>query len=353
MLGKHERGQAEVLLVTDDDLVRHEVRRAAAGAAVALEEVPDADGALRSWSSVAMVVVGGDCVGRMARLRPGRQQCVYVAHAGTATREVYRDAFELGAAQVLELPASRDWFADALAQMDEFTSQQGTTVGVLGAVGGAGATTLAIATAVLGAERSAAVLVDLDPCGVGIERVAGYERESTTRWDTLGGRSLSPRSLREVLPEHDGVRIIGFGTVPQRALDADTVVSVLTACSRAFDLTVVDIPRGLTALTIEAVRRCDLLVVISPQTVAAAVAGQHLLRSLECTCDAVLITRSGPRLVAPRDVADCLDLPLLRDVADQRGLDETLALGRGPLRSRGPGLRQAALAVLDHLKVGP
>ncbi|GAC1531203.1 MAG: hypothetical protein NVS3B1_24060 [Marmoricola sp.] len=61
------------------------------------------------------------------------------------------------------------------------------------------------------------------------------------------------------------------------------------------------------------------------------------------------VVRGGPRTIDAREVAATLQIPLLVEVSDQRGLDEVLGIGGGPLRSRGSGLRKASLAVLDQV----
>ncbi|HWU33496.1 MAG TPA: septum site-determining protein Ssd [Marmoricola sp.] len=355
MDGRHERSQSSVLLVTGDQELENEVRRLAARTSVPVEVVPQPHEALLLWQVASVVLVGGDCAAPLARLKPTRRRCVSVVNTGVAHLEVFRNAVDLGAARVLELPTSQDWLGEVLAESavaEVIGPERGAVLGVISATGGVGGSTLAAATAMLGAERGTSVLVDLDPVGVGIERIIGYDGESITRWATLGTRALSPRALRDSLPQHERVHLVGFGDGAPRLIEASAASSVISACSRAFDLTVLDIPRSLASATREASERCDLVVVLCPQSVAATLAGQRLVMSLGRADGVVMVTRAGPRHVAPEDVADALRAPLLIDVNDQRGLDEALAVGVGPLRSRGSGLQKAAIAILDHLKVG-
>lgn len=340
-----------MLLVTRDDELQNEVRRVAAGVAVPVAVVADPREALTPWPGASIVLVGGDCAVPMSRLHPGHRSGVSVVNAGLAPPEVFRGAFELGATQVLELPTSHDWLVEALADSGTATSERGRVVGFLSAAGGAGASTFAAATACLGAERTGTVLVDLDPVGVGVERLLGYEGASVTSWATLGAQALGPRALRDSLPAHAGVHLLGFGTSPPRTVEVPAVAAVLAACPRAFGLTVLDVPRSLTDTAGEALGRCDLVVVICPQSVAAALSGQRLVAALSRTDHVMVVTRAGPRNVDPVAIADTLQVPLLTEVSDQRGLDEVLACGAEPLRSRGAGLYQAALAVLDQLRL--
>ena len=350
---EHERGLAPVLLVTDDHELEHEVRRVAAGIAVAVSVVPDPAMALSSWAKASIVLVGGDCVGPLSRLRPSQRPGVTVVHPGLAPLEVYRGAVELRAGRVLELPTSEDWLVHALAESGAAEPAQGKVVSLLSAAGGSGGSTLAATVARLGSEHTTTALVDLDPGGIGIERLVGFEGTSVTTWSTLGARALGPRAFKDALPIHERVHLIGFGTSPPHEVEPQAAASVLAACAQAFGLTVLDVPRSLDAAARLALERSDLVVVICQQSVAAALAGQRLLGSLPPVGDAVVVSRAGPRTVDPVAIADTLGVPLLAEVGDQHGLDEALACGRGPLSSRGRGLRQAAAAVLDHLVVGP
>lgn len=319
----------------------------AAGASVPVEVLPAPADALRSWRNASLVLVGGDCVASMARHGPVRRRDVAVVNAGLASLDVFRSAYELGATQVVELPATSNWLGDALAEANADV-RLGATVGFISAAGGAGATSLAVGTACLGAERTGTVLVDLDPLGPGIERVIGYDEASVTTWESLGAHALNPPALREALPVHDGVHLVGFGS-GSREIAPSAVTSVLTACAGAFDLTILDLPRSLDSATRLAVDRCDLVVVVCPLSLGAVVSGQRLLGRLRRHKDLVAVVRGGPRTIDAREVAATLQIPLLVEVSDQRGLDEVLGIGGGPLRSRGSGLRKASLAVLDQV----
>lgn len=351
MKGRHEFQRASVLLVTRDQDLQNEVRRVAAGVAVPVSVCADPHEALSPWQSASLVLVGGDCAATMSRLRPSQRSGVAVVNAGLAPPEVYRDAYEIGARRVLELPTSQDWLVEALADSDSSAHEPGRLVGFVSAAGGSGASSLAAATACLGAELTGTALVDLDPVGVGIERLLGYDGPSVTTWATLGEQTLGPRALRESLPVHEGVHLVGFGTSPPRPVEESAATAVLAACPRAFGLTVVDLPRSLSTTAGEALERCDLVVVVCPQSVAGALSGHRLVAALPRADHAMVVTRAGPRSVDPVSVADTLQIPLLADVSDQRDLDEVLACGVGPLRSRGGGLRRAALAVLDQVRL--
>jgi secretion/DNA translocation related CpaE-like protein len=344
--------QASVLLVTSDRELQNEVQRVAAGVAVPVSVVPEPREALASWHAASIVLVGGDCAIPMSRLRPAPRSGVSVVHAGLASSDVFRSAFDLGATTVLELPTSQDWLVEALAQSGTANNAEGKVVGFLSAAGGSGASSLATATACLGADLTGTALVDLDPGGVGIERLLGYEEASVTTWGTLGGQPLGPQAFRDSLPKHGGVHLVGFGSSSPRPVESSAAAAVLAACPRVFGLTVLDIPRSLGGAEHAAVERCDVVVIVCPQSVGAALAGHRVLARLGRTDHVMAVTRAGPRTLDPVSVADTLQVPLLSEVPDQRDLDEALACGMEPLRSRGSGLRRAALTVLARLDLG-
>lgn len=337
-----------VLLMTNDAALAREVRRVAAGIAVPVAVHADPLTAMVPWQEATLVIVGGDCAVAASRLHPSRRSGVLVLSPGDATPEVFRSAFDLGAARVVELPTSHDWLVDALAESGSPQAKRGKTVGFISAAGGSGGSSLAVATACVGARSLATVLVDLDPVGIGVERLIGHDGASVTTWGTLGVGGLAPQAFRDALPSHHGVRLVGFGSSPPQEVARSASATVLSACPQVFDLTVVNLPRPPGAAAREAVERCDLVVVTAPQSVAAALSGHRLVASLPASAHVVLVTRSGPRVLEPAAVAEALELPLLESVSDQRGLDEVLAGGMAPLTSRGPGLRQAARAVLNH-----
>lgn len=340
-----------MLLVTRDRELQYEVQRVASGVDVPVWVVADPQEALTPWQGASIVLVGGDCSVSMAGLHPAQRSGVSVVHAGLAPPEVFRSAFDLGASRVLELPTSPAWLVEALADSGPTVRDQGQVVGFVSAAGGSGASSLAAATACLGSELTGTVFVDLDPVGVGVERLLGFEGASVTTWATLGAQTLGPRALRDSLPMHGGVHLIGFGSSPPIAIEAPAVASVLGACPRAFGLSVVDVPRSPSQAVREAIERCDLVVVVCPQSLAAALSGHRLVAALPRCDHAMVVTRAGPRNVDAPEVADTLQIPLLAEMSDQRGLDEVLACGAGPLKSRGAGLRQAAFAVLDQMRL--
>ncbi|WP_244931071.1 septum site-determining protein Ssd [Nocardioides sp. W7] len=340
------------LFVTRDETLLDELLRLAAAAGVTPEVAADAGAALRSWTAAPLVLLGSDLAGEMARLAPPRRAGVHLMSWGTSPDGLFRVALDLRAESVTDLPRSDAWLVETLTDLGDERPARGLVIGVVGGSGGVGATTFACALGQVAGRTGPAVVVDTDPLGPGIDRVLGLEGRDGIRWDALcqtTGR-LSARSLREALPRRDGVGALTWdaGTRGTRGtLQAFAVREALSAAQRGHDTVVVDLPRSGDPIVDEIAARCDLvLVLVAPTVAGVASAGRVCAR---------LPDRGGARLVVrgsgldPAQVARVTGVPVLAQVSHQRGLDEAIDLGLGPVRSwRGP-LGRGAGAVLDRM----
>lgn len=343
--------QTSPLLLTDDDRLRADVLRLAAAAGVVPEVARDAAGALPSWGSAAVVLVGADRAGAMARMRPPRRPGVHVLGAEPLADEVFRDALGCGAETVAELPASETWLVELLTDAADGGGPAGTVVGVVAGSGGAGATTFAAALAQASARRCPTLLVDADVLGAGIDRVLGMEDVPGIRWDALvqvTGR-LSARSLRESVPRRDGLGVLSWPVERPRGLPAFAVREVLSAAVRGHGVVVVDVPRSPDPVTDEVLARCDQIVLVSTLTVPAVSAATRTAARLPGTGSRHLVTRGSAIGISPEEVARVLGIPLLAAMRDQRGLDEAVNLGAGPSHSPRGALVRAARTVSEAL----
>jgi secretion/DNA translocation related CpaE-like protein len=350
---------APPLLVTNDEQLRDDVLRLAAAAGVTLDVARDSTGAMRDWSSAAVVLLGADEVRHVAEQRPPRRDGVHVVGHGPVADRVFRDALTAGASDVLELPASEAWLVELLTDVSDGAGdglkRTAHTLGVISGSGGAGATTFATALSVVAAERHVTVLMDLDPLGPGLDRVVGLDGSGGVRWDALvatRGR-LGSRSLRQALPDKDGLAVLTWDVATPVELDAASVREALSAAQRGNDLVVVDLPRRLDEVTSEVVTRCDrVMVVVSPTIVGAASATKVLSALRRSTDRTGLVVRRGGEAIAADQVAQALDAPLLGELPHQRRLSEHLELGLGPVPRRRSSLGRAATAMLDDAFAG-
>jgi len=336
------------LVVTADEVLLDEVLRLAAAAGARSEVADGVAAALRSWAAASVVLVGADLAEDLARAAPPRRGDVHVVGWGRGSDEVYRTALNLGAEDVVELPDGADWLAALLTDLGEAEGSGGVTVGVVGGSGGAGATTFAVALAQLASRSGPVCLVDLDPLGPGCDRVLGLDEAGGVHWEELGQTSgrFSARSLREALPRRGRVGVLTWAG-DDCLLDPAVVRETLSAAGRGHRCVVVDLPRTGSSVTDEVLARCDEVVVLVVPTVSGVASATRVIAQLADRARPVAVARGGG--VDPGVVQSALGVPVLLAMPDQRGLDEAVDLGLGPLRARRGHLAQAATAVAERL----
>ncbi len=340
------------LVVTADPTLREELLRLAAAAGVVLDVVTDADSGLRRWASAPLVLVGGDLAEPLAALRPRRREGVQLLVWGRAPDAAFRAAIGLGAEGVVDLPRSEGWLVELLTDVGETPPAGGVVVGVIGGSGGAGATTLACALGQVAARAGDAVVLDCDALGPGVDRVLGLDTADGFRWDALcqtTGR-LSARALREALPRRERVGVLTWHPGSTASLQAFAVREALSAARRGHDTVVVDLPRLVDPLVEEVVAQCDLLLVVGVPSVAGLASSARLLARLRQPPGARMVLRGTG--IDERDVVRALRTPVLVTVAHQRGLEESVDLGLGPVRSHRSPLGRACTKILAAARAG-
>lgn len=354
---RHQGLALPVLLVTGDERLLGDVLRLAAAAGVTLDVAHDAGGALRSWSTAALVLVGRDLVEELAAHRPARHEDVHVLSVEPPADAVFRAALAVGARDVVELPAGEPWLVELLGDAVDGGRTQAGVVGVIPGSGGAGASTFAAGLAQVAARSAPVVLLDLDPWGAGLARTLGYEDVDGIRWDALpaaGGR-LGSRSLRAALPSRSGLSLLTFGADPAPGgLDEVSVREVVSAAQRAGDLVLLDLPRTAAAPPPgpdpagAGLARCDRLLVVVVGTVAGVASAARVAAGLATTrIEVGAVVRTVTGAVPPASVAEALGLPLVADYPSRRRVVEQVDLGLGPARSRRGTLARAARDALD------
>lgn len=342
------------VLLTADEFLETELRRHAAAAGSALRVTGLVEDVLAGWGSASTVLVGADRLAALAARHPPRRVAVHVVAPGPATTEVFRDALGVFAESVAELPDAAPWLAQVLADAGDEPGSSARTVGVIGGAGGAGASVFAAALAREGATRTSALLVDVDPYGAGVDRLVGFDDRPGVRWGELSASGrLGGRALRDALPRDGGLSVLGFAAQATSAQAPPVAVAreVLSAARRGFGLVVLDLPRYPGEVADELLPRCDDLVLVSTLSLTALSAAARL-RSRLPAVPAGLVVRGRDRGVDPGTAAIAVGLPLVAAMGDQRGVDESIALGLGPVRgARGP-LTRAVRTVLDHVGIG-
>ena len=339
---------AAVVLVSSSQRIRDEVARVAVAAGLTLAGAVtvsdamamrpavlllDSDSARHAVSGCAVVVVGPE----------GEE-----AGAWTAAARCNAD-------RVAILPQAASWLAEHLGMLQR-ARHEGTVIGVLGAAGGVGASTISTWLAAGAASRNLrSLLVDGDPFGGGLELALGSEGLPGVRWPDLGEvrGTLNPDQLVHALPSLDGFSLLSMGTEPPApgVLASAAVPPVMEAARAAFDLTVVDVARGWPADG-SLLPYCDSILIVVPGRVRAISAARALVAQLQpLPVRAVVRGPLGPDL-DPGRVADAAGvtgagyLPHLRAAAGSENHGRLLDL----VRHR--AVRSFAGSVLDTVLPG-
>ncbi len=244
------------------------------------------------------------------------------------------------------------------AQRSRRTGQPGVILGVLGATGGVGASSLAAAAAVrAGVLGRRTVLVDGQPWGGGLDVLVGLDVTEGLRWRDLSRArgSLDGDSLRRALPADGELAVLSWGRgLPPEQLPAPA--PVLTALAAAADLVVVDLPRPGTPGAAAWWHCCDALLVVATSALSGLAPALLTLASLSresLTCRTVVVRagqlgnggRSG--LALPL-VAETLGVRVVSELPDDAAIAASLMRGQ-PVGSRPGPLVDAADRVLAEV----
>ncbi len=335
------------LIATSDDRMLDDALRWCAAVGCTPEVAPGITAIRRSWRAAPVVVVGDDLAPELVRAQLPRRDHVLLL-ARSRDEATFPMAIALGAVDVV----TGDHEARALDALTIALDGRGEAclVSVMGGVGGAGASTLAAARALAGADRGLqSLLLDADPLGGGLELVLGTEAVDGLRWHDLGDADgpVAAESLAEVLPRRDGLATLSWGRDGPDEVPA-ALGGVLAAAVRGFDLVVADVPRHLEPAGAELVTRSVLTVVVVPEEVRAVGSTRRVLERLEPHTSSVAVVsaaRSGG--IGRQAVAEGLGRPVVARFRHDRHLRTVVDHGHGPGKSR--PARGVATAVLDLL----
>lgn len=320
------------------------------------------------WSRAPMILVDGSAVDDWGVSRWPHRSHVYVAaRAGEDVTVVeaeqqiaaaWQVAHTLGAEQPVILPRAEHWLVARLSSVCSRAPGAATVIGVMGAVGGAGVSSLACALAVAGArDGRPAALCDVDPLGVGLDALMGIglgaDHDEGLGWADLRaarGR-VSPVALMTGLPQSHGVTVCGWGNRRRDPVAGDVCGSVIDGLAAASDLVVIDIPRGRDRVADEAIARTHLVLLVVPTNGPALRAAARLAAEDHwCTVDLHVVLAGPSKGIAGADVARDLDLPVLSGVPYDPQLGGDLAVGLPPGAHRRSRLGRAAAGLLKQVR---
>jgi secretion/DNA translocation related CpaE-like protein len=237
------------------------------------------------------------------------------------------------------------------------TAGQGRVVAVVGACGGAGASTLAAAVAHrLRRDGERATLVDLDLPGPGVDVLLGIEEAAGARWPELAAArgDVDGTGVLAALPRWGTVPVLSGSRLAVDPPSDAVVVDVCTGLLRAGESVVLDLPRlgAWTPASRSLVAAADASLLVTPLTVrgaAGAVAVASALAASGARAVRVVARRPAPGRV---DVLD-LERALGRTVVATARWDSRVAAaverGEGPPVGRRTALGRVAADVVGSL----
>lgn len=332
------------LVVTSDPSLLDDLLRLAAAAGAEPDVADHVAAAVALWRAAPLVLLGIDLVEDATAAPLPRRPGLVVVGVGPSepTRgDVWRYAVGLGAEHVVFLPDAQSWVVDRLADAGD-AAPPGVVVASIGARGGAGATSFAVAFALACARQGRrTMLVDTDPYGGGIDLVLGVEEAAGPRWDDVasGVGPLAGEALAAALPRCGEVTVLSWSREPSATVEPDAVESLLTAARRGAGVVVVDVPRSFDAASRVALSAADLAYVVCPAEVRAMASGRRVVAALRPYVDDVRAVVRGPSAshLSGGVVADSLGVPCAGWLRPEPGIELDLDEGRPPGRAnRGP-----------------
>ncbi len=232
-------------------------------------------------------------------------------------------------------------------------SRRARVIGVVGARGGAGASSLAAVLARTCADaRLSVALVDADLDHGGLEVLIGSEHEAGLRWADLGQEQggYAPEELSAGLPSWSGVRVLSGDL---RSVGQAVSEETLTALGDAHDVVVLDLPRSAARAGGLAGRWCDVVLALAVCDVQSAAGVQALARSLSGLDLRLVVRGPAPGGLQPQDLAASCGLPLLAAMSPERSLPAALERGVAPGDHRRGPLVRSSRRILELLGLAP
>ena len=317
----------------------------------------------KSWNSAAAAVIDEDGARRCTRAGLPRRDGVCVLGTSDSSPSIWEAAIEVGAQKLVVVPAQEAELVRYLAEAAEagsIASRRGRVIAVAAGRGGGGASVFAAALAQSAVDRSAvaqsavaqsavdrsavaqsavdrsagtqsagggALLVDLDPCGGGIDLLLGTETAPGLRWPELADASgrLSWTAVREGLPRYRDVSVLSC-TRTYHEIEAGAAAAIIGAGRRGGATVVCDLPRSLTTVALCALETADLVAIVTSCDVRGAAATSAVAGVIRSVNPNVGLVVRGPAPGGLRavEVADIAAVPLLAAMRPEPMLDRQL-----------------------------
>ena len=348
----HARFMSDDLLALVAEHLHDDVARCAAAAGYRL--IPgDARECRRDWLRTRAVVLDPPAVTTLAPSSLPRRGGVVLISDTEPASATWRGALDLGAVDSAVLPEDESHLVRILTELRLPASRQAGALAFIPAHGGAGASTLAVASALAAVESGERVLLlDIDELGAGLDLTLGVEAREGLRWQDLSfdEGAVSGASLRNALPRYnDRLALVTGRRDDIRPLTRGPVLAAVDAGRAHGDLVIADLPRADTPVVRAVAESAELVVVVTTPTVAGTAAARLLIARLLTACPRVELVIRGPSPGGLRaaQVADAVGVPLIAACRPDPRLAMRLEAGRLRVAPRSP-LGRAASAVYSR-----
>lgn len=212
-------------------------------------------------------------------------------------------------------------------------------VGVVGARGGAGASSLAAALARVLSATTATVLVDLDRGCAGLDVLIGLEGVDGVRWPDLAAArgDVDGDDLLALLPRWGTCAVLSADRSRPVPPEVAVVADVLHALSRAAGVLVLDLDRSAVVAGESVAAVCDTVLVVTPRDLRATAGALALRESwTDPGSDVGLVVRGpAPGGLGVAELAEAVGLPVRAVLPGDRrlaaGIERTGLPATGPL----------------------
>ncbi|MDD7385220.1 MAG: hypothetical protein SPI12_01350 [Actinomycetaceae bacterium] len=217
---------------------------------------------LAAIAGVDVVVVPSGHAGRAAVLTLTERSPMVV---GVDFHPAYRGYFPLTTSVVHVKEEAQEMLELLLAAG---STRRGRIVGVIGAHGGAGSTTLAcwLARTIAGDERCS--LIDLDPLSTGVADAMGIAETPGLRWADVATQqgAFVPGRLLNALPQLEGLAVLTADDRASVPVSGDGAERAIAALAQVCEMTLLDLPRSALQPGNPAaswLEWCDLVIVVA------------------------------------------------------------------------------------------
>lgn len=287
------------------------------GAAVESFAASAASGLEAAAARADLVLIAADGGGELLeaaihRLGRAQPQPAVILAGSSLPFALVRALMKLDRSDVLETPFRAEDLARTAEPLLRPKEARASCLcwGVIGAVGGAGATTVVVEAAAALAARQRqqrGCIIDLNLADGATAAYLGVPANMR-----LDEATATPERIDQALldafctPAMPGVDLLAAPRSPQ-AFDAVTpqaVMRILEVAADKYDWILLDMPRHRRAWTLDVLSGCDEILVISELTVPALLAARDLCRELEGelpdhTPASVVLNRMSPRMMGP------------------------------------------------------